>query len=110
MSEQGAVIARLRDLLAGTAEVKPYKQGEAVYLYCGKAGGTVKHAVMVRPNSNMTADLPPEKQYTLCSTYGCMSMPRPPVRYRVTEHELASAVVRALPLLLNALDAESPQP
>lgn len=99
-----ALRGRLRDLLAGTTEVKPYVQGETVDLYCGKAGKNVAHSVMVRPNSNMTEDLPPDRQYAMCDTYGCMSMPKPPVRYRVTRQQLESAARLALPQLLDALD------
>lgn len=102
-AETDALVARLRDLLAGTTEVKPYAHGETVYLYCGKACKTVTHTVMVRPNSHMTVDLSPEKQYALCGTYGCTSMPKPPVRYRVTEQELAAATIRALPMLLDVV-------
>lgn len=107
MSDVDTLVARLRDLIAGTTEVKPYQHGEEVYLYCGKAGKSVEHTVMVRPNSHMTEDLPPEKQYCLCSTRGCMGMPRPPVRYRVTRGVLEYEAAKALPALLDALDKES---
>lgn len=98
-------LAALRDLIAGTTEVLPYEHGETVYLYCGKACRNVAHTVMVRPNSNMTEDLPPSKQYAMCSTYGCMSMPKPPVRYRVTQRRLEQEAALMLPGLPAALAA-----
>lgn len=106
--ETGALRERLRNLIASTAEERPYVHGESVWLYCGKAGKHVEHTVMVRPNSHMTEDLPPEKQYATCSTGGCMSMPKPPIRYRVTRDVLRDEAARALPVLLDALDRVTP--
>jgi hypothetical protein len=87
---------RLRSLLTAMKTEKPYKDGETVYLYCGKACKYVKHTVLRYGDS---------APFALCDHPGCSrAAPLLPKRYQETEVNVAYAALAALPDLLDALD------
>lgn len=97
MTGADALADRLADLLAGSKELVPYKHGDDVVVYCGKACREVVQHVRLS-NSNGTALV------VFCSTAGCMrdhgGLAALPKRYRVPTWELQEQAVKALPRLL----------
>jgi hypothetical protein len=99
-------VARLRALAEGTSVGRPYKAGDTLDGYCGKAGGRV--GKRVDPLNWNT----PERLAVYCETRGCscsMDVSKLPKRYEVTREEFARAASpdRILALIARLEAAES---